>query len=53
MMAAEFLEVQIISIKYPAQRVLVQFRKMVGFKNPPKPSEKLGRIELKAELEDD
>ena len=28
------------------------FRKMVGFKNPPKPSEKLGRIELKAELED-
>ncbi len=28
------------------------FRKMVGFKNPPKPSDKLGRIELKAELED-
>ena len=28
------------------------FRKLVAFKNPPKPSEKLGRIELKAELED-
>jgi hypothetical protein len=28
------------------------FRKMVGFKNPPKPSDKLGRIELNAELED-
>jgi hypothetical protein len=28
------------------------FRKLVAFRNPPKPSDQLGRIELKAELED-
>ena len=27
------------------------FRKITGFKNPPKPSEKLGRLELEAQLE--
>ncbi len=31
MMPAEFLKVQIISIEYPAERILVQFCEVVGF----------------------